>query len=454
MSPTPPHEQKQFGTIAKLFYPDDAELRRLEALVQVEVDEALSAANERGATLTVQAGGDITVPGRKFLDIVRALPEKSNVTFSLEGEKVVVRAGKSRFTLTTLPASDFPAVEEINPQLSFDLDQAALKGLLDKTHFSMAQQDVRYYLNGMLLESDGKMLRTVATDGHRLALSEMELAVKSGTHQVIVPRKGVLELQRLVGSEGVASLQVGSNHIRITIGDIRFTSKLIDGRFPEYGRVIPAAPGRLVKADREALRRALHRTSILANEKYRGIRLALRANLLVLTAHNPEQEEAEEEVEVAYEGEEFEVDLPPEAEPVDDAVFARYEEKLVEPTAGKILLRGEDITIYGDGNQTRTFCFIEDHLDATINAFYNNLVINDVANIGTDNEMTILELAKAIIKVTNSRSNIIHMPALKEGDMSRRRPDVTKMRELLNRDFTPLETGLKAILANTQFVLS
>ena len=214
---------------------------------------------------------------------------------------------KSRFTLTTLPASDFPSVEEINPQLSFNLDQAALKGLLDKTHFSMAQQDVRYYLNGMLLESDGKMLRTVATDGHRLALSEIELAVKSGTHQVIVPRKGVLELQRLIGSEGVASLQVGSNHIRITIGDIRFTSKLIDGRFPEYGRVIPAAPGRLVKADREALRRALHRTSILANEKYRGIRLALRANLLVLTAHNPEQEEAEEEVEVAYEGEEFEV---------------------------------------------------------------------------------------------------------------------------------------------------
>ena len=260
-----------------------------------------------GGEVTIQAAGDITVPGRKFLDIVRALPEKATVTFALEGDKVIVRAGKSRFTLTTLPATDFPAVEEINPQLTFDLDQAALRGLLEKTHFSMAQQDVRYYLNGMLLESDGKMLRTVATDGHRLALSEIELSLKAGVHQVIVPRKGVLELQRLIGNEGVASLQVGSNHIRVTIGDIRFTSKLIDGRFPEYGRVIPAAPARLVKADRDALRRALHRTSILANEKYRGIRLALRANLLVLTAHNPEQEEAEEEVEVAYEGEEFEV---------------------------------------------------------------------------------------------------------------------------------------------------
>lgn len=116
-------------------------------------------------------------------------------------------------------------------------------------------------------------------------------------------------------------------------------------------------------------------------------------------------------------------------------------------------LKDKDITIYGDGNQTRTFCYIEDHLDATINAFYNNLVVNDVANIGTDAEITILELAKAIIKVTDSKSKIIHMPALKEGDMSRRRPDVTKMRELLNREFTPLETGLKAILKNSQFVL-
>ena len=257
--------------------------------------------------VTVQQAGDVTVPGRKLLDIVRALPDQAKVSFALEGEKAVIRGGKSRFSLTTLPASDFPAVEEINPLLSFDVEQAALKRLVDKTHFSMAQQDVRYYLNGMLLESDGKMLRTVATDGHRLALCEMELATKSGHQQVIVPRKGVLELQRLMGSEGTIAVQVGSNHIRVTIGDIRFTSKLIDGRFPEYGRVIPAAPGRIITADREALRRALQRTSILANEKYRGIRVALKQNMVLLTAHNPEQEEAEEEVEVSYQGEEFEV---------------------------------------------------------------------------------------------------------------------------------------------------
>ena len=159
----------------------------------------------------------------------------------------------------------------------------------------------------MLLESDGKMLRTVATDGHRLALCEMELKTKPGVQQVIVPRKGILELQRLLGNEGTVAVQIGSNHVRITLGDIRFTSKLIDGRFPEYNRVIPANPNRIVTADREVLRAALHRTAILSNEKYRGIRLALRQNMLLLTAHNPEQEEAEEEVEVSYAGEEFEV---------------------------------------------------------------------------------------------------------------------------------------------------
>ena len=259
------------------------------------------------AEVSTPQAGDITVPGRKLLDIVRALPDKASVAFTVDGEKATVKAGKSRFTLSTLPAADFPTVEEINAQLTFEVDQGALKRLIDKTHFSMAQQDVRYYLNGMLLESDGKMLRTVATDGHRLALCEMELVTKTGQQQVIVPRKGVLELQRLMNSEGTVGVAVGSNHVRITLGDIRFTSKLIDGRFPEYGRVIPAAPTRIMTADREALRRALQRTAILSNEKYRGIRLAFRKNLLILTTHNPEQEEAEEELEVSYTGEEFEV---------------------------------------------------------------------------------------------------------------------------------------------------
>ena len=260
------------------------------------------------AKVSLQQGGEITLPGRKFLDIIRALPDGASVTVTIEGERATVRSGKSRFTLATLPASDFPTVEDIKAQQSLEIGQAALKRLLDKTHFSMAQQDVRYYLNGMLLEIAGKTLRTVATDGHRLAYCEAELENAAGTaQQVIVPRKGVLELQRLLGTEGAVELAVGTNHVRAQIGDIRFTSKLIDGRFPEYSRVIPADPPKQVRADRDVLRAALQRAAILSNEKYRGIRLAVKENALVLQSHNPEQEEAEEELEVSYSGDEVEI---------------------------------------------------------------------------------------------------------------------------------------------------
>jgi DNA polymerase-3 subunit beta len=253
------------------------------------------------------ADGQLTIPGRKLLDICRSLPEDVTLTVSQDGDKATVRGGRSRFVLATLPTGDFPVIDELAQQQTLELPQADLKRLLDKTHFSMAQQDVRYYLNGMLLETDGKMLRTVATDGHRLALCEMDLPSKAAAQQVIIPRKGVLELQRLLSTDGSVAITIGSSHVRAQIGDVRFTSKLIDGRFPEYSRVIPTAPPRTVVADRELLRAALHRTSILANEKYRGIRLALKKNSLTLQAHNPEQEEAEEQVEVSYKGDELEV---------------------------------------------------------------------------------------------------------------------------------------------------
>jgi DNA polymerase-3 subunit beta len=258
--------------------------------------------------VNVQQNGDITVPGRKLLDICRALPEKVTVTLAVEGEKVTVRAGRSRFTLSSLSASEFPTVEEINALQTLKIEQGGLRRLLDQTHFSMAQQDVRYYLNGMLLETEGSTLRAVATDGHRLALCEVAMAEKAKSgQQVIVPRKGVLELQRILGSEGTVDLSIGTNHVRAQIGDIRFTSKLIDGRFPEYGRVIPAAPPKSIKADRDVLKQALQRTAILSNEKYRGIRLAVKTNAVTIQAHNPEQEEAEEEIEVTYQGDEVEV---------------------------------------------------------------------------------------------------------------------------------------------------
>jgi DNA polymerase-3 subunit beta len=257
----------------------------------------------------VQRAGDITVPGRKLLDICRALPEASEITLTLDGERMSVRARRSRFTLSTLPATEFPTVDEINAQQTLQVPQKDFRRLLEKTYFSMAQQDVRYYLNGLLLETSAKSLRSVATDGHRLALCDVSLpaGAKAG-QQVIVPRKGVLELQRILGNdEQILEVSIGSNHLRLQIGDIRFTSKLIDGRFPEYGRVIPNNPPRVVTAVREDLRQSLQRAAILSNEKYRGIRFAVKPNTLTIQSHNPEQEEAEEEVEVTYDGEDLEI---------------------------------------------------------------------------------------------------------------------------------------------------
>jgi DNA polymerase-3 subunit beta len=259
------------------------------------------------ADVDTEAGGEITVSGRKMLDICRALPEGAVVEVSASGEKLSVRAGRSRFNLATLPAAEFPVVEDIKAGESIKVTQNVLARLFEKTHFSMAQQDVRYYLNGLLLETGGGQLRAVATDGHRLALCQASVASPVDEQQVIVPRKGVLELQRLMSGDGELDIQLGANHIRIQLDGIRFTSKLIDGRFPEYQRVIPRESANELKADRGAFQGALQRTAILSNEKYRGIRLVIRDSGVVLQAHNPEQEEAEEELEVEYSGEDIEI---------------------------------------------------------------------------------------------------------------------------------------------------
>lgn len=251
---------------------------------------------------------EITVPGRKLHDIFRALPEGVSVEFSLSGERLTVKAGRSRFTLSTLRAADFPTVDEIGAKQTLRVNRADLRRLVEKTHFSMAQQDVRYYLNGLLLETEKKRLRAVATDGHRLALSELDLAeAAKRDEQLIVPRKGVLELSRLLDGDGDVQLALGANHIRVQLDGVRLTSKLIDGRFPEYSRVVPAQPKNVIKADRNLFRQALQRTAILSNEKYRGVRLELSANSVVLQANNPEQEEAVETLEVEYAGEAMEI---------------------------------------------------------------------------------------------------------------------------------------------------
>ncbi|WP_136065004.1 DNA polymerase III subunit beta [Modicisalibacter radicis] len=257
----------------------------------------------------VDEPGSATVPARKLMDICKSLPEQAEISFALEEGRAILRSGRSRFTLSTLPVAEFPNIEDSQASQELTLPRGTLKQLIDATSFAMAQQDVRYYLNGMLLELGHNLVRTVATDGHRLAMCTRSAEVNvEPTQKLIVPRKGILELVRLLdGSDEPVELTLGSNHIRAHTGSFTFTSKLVDGKFPDYERVIPRGGDKVFIADRAELRQVLSRTSILSNEKYRGVRLNLEAGNLRVLANNPEQEEAEENVAIDYDGNALEI---------------------------------------------------------------------------------------------------------------------------------------------------
>jgi DNA polymerase-3 subunit beta len=266
--------------------------------------ELLGKVSLDGATVD----GDITVPARKLLDIVKSLPDDSVISVEVEEQRAIIKSGRSRFTLSTLPASEFPNVEQGPASLEFDVLQGNLKTLIDKTAFAMAQQDVRYYLNGMLWEIKDGIFRVVATDGHRLALSTQSGITASEEKQVILPRKGVLELSRLlIEEEESIHLAFGDTHLRATTQAFTFTSKLVDGKFPDYDRVLPKGSDKEVVAERDVLKQALARAAILSNEKYRGIRMQFNAGDLRIVANNPEQEEAEDVVAIEYDGETLEI---------------------------------------------------------------------------------------------------------------------------------------------------
>jgi DNA polymerase III subunit beta len=258
-----------------------------------------------------QAGeaGEITVPARKLVDICRSLQEGANIEFFQEDQRIIVKSGRSRFTLSTLPAADFPNVEDTPGNLRFSCAQQEIKRLIERTSFAMAQQDVRYYLNGMLWEVRQDQLRVVATDGHRMAMCTRAVAVNTAdVVQAILPRKGVLELLRLLDdSTAQVEITLSTNNIRVTSPDYTFTSKLVDGKFPEYERVLPRGGNKVVIGSRVELKQAFGRTAILSNEKYRGVRFLLSEGLLTIVANNPEQEEAEEQVVVDYVGDSLEV---------------------------------------------------------------------------------------------------------------------------------------------------
>ena len=262
----------------------------------------------RTAVDQIKSSGDATVPARKLLDICRKLPEGQMLELSQKDAKLTLKCGRSRYTLAALPATDFPVVEDEPDTFSVTVAQSLLWELLEKTGFSMAQQDVRYYLNGMLFEAASDYLRVVATDGHRLAMDTLKIKNKvQEMQQLILPRKGVLELSKLLGEDGEITLTFGKNHIRAQMPEFTFTSKLVDGQFPPYERVLPKGGDKVLIGDSDQLRQALDRAAILSNEKYQGVRLILSKGELQIHANNPEQEEAEEAVAVDYNGENIEM---------------------------------------------------------------------------------------------------------------------------------------------------
>ena len=259
--------------------------------------------------VAVEQEGKIAVSARKFFDICRALPSNATISFQAKDNKAIVKAGKSRFSLSTLPSEDFPDSEGANYIDEITLPQSALKALFDETSFAMASQDVRYYLNGLLLEREENILRAVATDGHRLALGTLttsnSLAEKNS---VIVPRKAILELGRLLNdSDDNVTIAFSSQQIKVELADLHFTSKLIDGQFPNYERVLPLGGDKEVIADRDLLKQALSRAAILSSDKHRSVRINLESGLFKATVINQEQESAEEEIAVEYEGAALEI---------------------------------------------------------------------------------------------------------------------------------------------------
>lgn len=254
--------------------------------------------------------GEITVPGRKLLDICKSLSDDTDIQVNLDGDKFLVKAGRSRFTLATLPVTDFPVTKDEPGTYELTIPRLELKKLIDSCTFAMAQQDVRYYLNGMLFEVGSSWFRVVATDGHRLAMHTTGLQTGiTDTLQVIVPRKGVLELSRLLAEPGESDLVLvfGASHIRARLEGFTYTSKLVEGKFPDYQRVLPKGGDKFVIGDRASLKQAFGRASILSNEKYRGVHMILNSGELKVLATNPEQEEAEDIIAVEYSGQPLEI---------------------------------------------------------------------------------------------------------------------------------------------------
>ena len=255
------------------------------------------------------ADQSLTVSARKLQDILRSLPEDSEVVLDAQNNRLQVRAGKSRFNLQTLPAADFPLLGEAGAPLArVEVSQKALRELLSLVQFAMAQQDIRYYLNGMLLVLEGDRMKAVATDGHRLSFASGKIEGEQERREVILPRKAVLELSRLLAdSDDPVTIEIHASQVRFRFGDVNLVTKIIDGKFPDYTRVIPTNYEKHIVLSRAILLQSLQRAAILSNEKFRGVRWMLTTNSLRISCTNNEQEEAQEELEITYSAEPLDV---------------------------------------------------------------------------------------------------------------------------------------------------
>jgi DNA polymerase-3 subunit beta len=276
------------------------------AFVATDIEIQISARS------ALPAGADargMTVGARKLLDILRALPEGSEVSLQPQDKRLLVKAGKSRFSLQTLPAEDFPRLAKAaGDSARFAMPQKDLRRLLGLVQYAMAQQDIRYYLNGLLMVADGTELKLVATDGHRLAFASTSLPSSAAKHEAIVPRKTVIELTKLLGdTDEEVRIELSAAQASFSFGSIELVSKLIDGKFPDYTRVIPTTHKNRMQVERESLRQALQRAAILSNEKFRGVRWVLGDGSLKIVSSNADQEEAQEELEVKYAGDALDI---------------------------------------------------------------------------------------------------------------------------------------------------
>lgn len=268
----------------------------LEMQISLSVDTAV------GSDLST------TISAKKLLDICRSLPENADINMTTHDSRIQVKAGKSRFNLQTLPAADYPVMAKGQTQTVIRLGQGSLKRLLKQVEFAMAQQDIRYYLNGLLFEVNANRLSVVGTDGHRLSYTSIELAQNYEKQELILPRKTVIELIKLLDeSDDDISIEVASGQVNFSLGNIQLISKVIDGKFPDYTRVIPVGHQNTFTVERMNILLSMQRASILSNEKYRGIRMVLASDSLRMISTNSEQEEAEEELEISYNGDALDI---------------------------------------------------------------------------------------------------------------------------------------------------